>query len=743
MKTCSKTLAFICFLLPAFLQAQSITKMDFRNQAISDVLMALADMGRQSIILDDTVTGNATFYFSDSDFEDALFQFTGACNLFVEKRNNAYYVSKIRISLQNGLVSVETEDVNIESLIKNLSRAAGKTILYDPLPRASITLHSLNVPLKDMLETIIKKYPDFSLVEENNAFYLRQTAQNNPASPSRLSNSSITRSGDLFSMNIQRGNLSAILALLFRTAEKEYSPLQRVDAALENLYYRDKSFEDILRIVLEQGNCDYTENNGIYYIFEVQRRDILKNFKDIIVIQLLHIPVEDAIALLPSDYSGSSFIKTNKNTNSLYLSGSTEEIQPISNFLSLIDVPVEDKKFYRFELHYLKVRDFISLLPRELSVANPLVIPGSNAFVVQTTTDIQTRFNDFIALTDRLSTGLPIRLKYIKSEDLIQNLPPSVIREEVAVSSDPTLIFYTGTEEKRKLFIEHLALIDQPKPQIRYQLLVMQYQRSDNVNWNKSFSGSAGYSGEEGPPPAQIISGAFSNLVDISFDIVSEFGFQLAAQLNLQLGEDRAKVLADTTLNGLSGQDIKFENTATFRYRDTTIDPETGKPFYTGVTREITSGLILGINGWLSGDGMITMKVNATVSKQDDSGANTSATTNPPPTSTRIVNTQVRTKSGTPIVIGGLLQIEKNSSVKKIPFLGSIPLLGKLFQDIITSDITSEMVIYIVPFVHQDENTTANFAKKNEEYFNRFIRGEGLIPRGSAPGLLIQSQPVE
>jgi Flp pilus assembly secretin CpaC len=94
-------------------------------------------------------------------------------------------------------------------------------------------------------------------------------------------------------------------------------------------------------------------------------------------------------------------------------------------------------------------------------------------------------------------------------------------------------------------------------------------------------------------------------------------------QLNLQLGEDKARVLADTTLNGISGQEIKFENTNTFRYRDITIDPETGKPFYTGTTREITSGLVLNINGWVSGDGMITMKVNAAVSKQDESGGMT------------------------------------------------------------------------------------------------------------------------
>jgi type II secretory pathway component GspD/PulD (secretin) len=264
------------------------------------------------------------------------------------------------------------------------------------------------------------------------------------------------------------------------------------------------------------------------------------------------------------------------------------------------------------------------------------------------------------------------------------------------------------------------VLIDQPKPQIKYQLLVIQYQRSDNVNWNKSLSVNS-----TNAAPSHLVSGTFSNLVDVHFDIVSEFGYQLAADLNLQLGEDKAKILADTTLNGISGQDIKFENTNTFRYRDNTIDPETGELLYTGTTREITSGLLLNINGWVSGDGMITMNVNAVISKQDDSGASTAITTNPPPTSERSVNTQVRTKSGTPVVIGGLLQVEKTESIKKMPVLGSIPLLGYLFKDTILSDITTEMIIYIVPYVHLGETAPINYSKRNQVYYQRYILRDG------------------
>jgi len=704
-----------------FAQGQNIRAMDFRNQNITDILMVLAEAGRQSIIVDETVMGSATFHFSDSTFEEALFRFADACNLYVERRHNAYYVSRIRISTEDDLINLNAENVDIEMLVRSISRNMGVTIIYDQLPRATININSEGTKLTDLLEIIIRRYADYSLLFENNAFYIKRETDNTQNTAGRLGSNSITTRGGLYSMNIQRASFSSIISLLFRTAGLEYSMLQRSDSSLDNLYFQDRSFDQLLRLVLEQANCDYVVSDSVYYIFEVQRRDILKKLRDVIVIQLQHIGVDNAVALIPNEYSASSFIKTDKTSNSVYLTGSTEEITPIADFLLMIDVPVEGKSFVRFEVQFLPVRDFIALLPQELSRTSPSVIPASNAFLVYIDELQHRRFTDFKTLVDRQNTGKPVQLKYIKSEELLQFMPPSVTREELVLSSDPTLVFFLGSDEKYLSFLEHLKLIDRPKPQIRYQLLVIQYQRSDNVNWSRALNVNAPVSSSNSAY-SLMLSGIFSNLVNINFDVITEFGYQFAHQLNLQLGEDRAKILADTTLNGISGQDIKFENTTTFRYRDTTIDPDTGRPFYTGVTREIHSGLVLNINGWVSGDGMVTMNVNASVSKQDEGGANTSATTNPPPTSERAVNTQVRTRSGTPIVIGGLLQVERIENERRLPVLGRIPLIGRLFKDIVVQDNTTEMVIYIIPHVYNTGSQVTDQARRIDDYFTRYVR---------------------
>jgi type II secretory pathway component GspD/PulD (secretin) len=191
------------------------------------------------------------------------------------------------------------------------------------------------------------------------------------------------------------------------------------------------------------------------------------------------------------------------------------------------------------------------------------------------------------------------------------------------------------------------------------------------------------------------------SVLDFHLDVVSAFGLKFAASLQSAINENRAQVFADTTLHGVSGGTINFVNTNTYRYRDNNINPETGTPIYTGVTREIASGLKIDVTGWISGDGIITSKVTASISRQ---GADLSSSTgNPPPTSEKIITTEVLGKSGEPIVLSGLIQNEETWSEKRTPWISKIPLLGWLFKSNNRTTEKTEMVIYLVPHWENDE----------------------------------------
>lgn len=275
-------------------------------------------------------------------------------------------------------------------------------------------------------------------------------------------------------------------------------------------------------------------------------------------------------------------------------------------------------------------------------------------------------------------------------------------------------MFFIGPEGLKETFIAELHEIDKPKTRIRYDMLIIQYESSSSFSWSTNAELRGLRSGD-----MSAFSGNFGNLLGLNFDVITLFGYQFSARLDSALSENKAKVFTDTTLHGISGETISFQNTSTYRYRDSNIDPDTGKPVYTGITREIISGILLDINGWVSGDGMVTMNVHASVSKR---GADVSGTTsNPPPTSEKSITTKVNTNDGEPVILSGLKQDDSSISEKRTPLISRIPLLGWLFKSREKRSEKTEMVIYIVPHICNEADPERNLNSLKRTVYERFI----------------------
>jgi len=122
----------------------------------------------------------------------------------------------------------------------------------------------------------------------------------------------------------------------------------------------------------------------------------------------------------------------------------------------------------------------------------------------------------------------------------------------------------------------------------------------------------------------------------------------------------------------------------------------------------------LDIVGSVSGNGTITTSVTASVSRR---GADVSSNSgNPPPTSEKLVTTQVIGKSGEVIVLSGLVQNDSTFVEERLPFISKIPLLGKLFSGKTKNNEKTEMIIYLVP--HLDENPQDVVEEKIQKKLN-------------------------
>ncbi len=184
----------------------------------------------------------------------------------------------------------------------------------------------------------------------------------------------------------------------------------------------------------------------------------------------------------------------------------------------------------------------------------------------------------------------------------------------------------------------------------------------------------------------------------IGFQALTRTGIAFQAQLNLLMQNGKARVLADPRITTLSGR------TATIRAGDTisiltTLGGGTGtvattqlQSFQTGVTLDITP--------------IITSAGELSVALHPIVNSLTGYLNGVPQISTRDTQTTVHLRDNETLVIGGLIQENTQRTDSKVPVLGDIPLLGKIFRNTNTTNTRNELIIVVTPHVLGIETTT-------------------------------------
>jgi pilus assembly protein CpaC len=95
--------------------------------------------------------------------------------------------------------------------------------------------------------------------------------------------------------------------------------------------------------------------------------------------------------------------------------------------------------------------------------------------------------------------------------------------------------------------------------------------------------------------------------------------------------------------------------------------------------------------------GTIYLQVAPEVSALDFTNGLSVSGFNVPALTTRKLNTQVELSEGQSFAIGGLLDNRATDTFEKIPFIGDIPVLGKLFQSKSVSKTNTELIVIVTP----------------------------------------------
>ena len=184
----------------------------------------------------------------------------------------------------------------------------------------------------------------------------------------------------------------------------------------------------------------------------------------------------------------------------------------------------------------------------------------------------------------------------------------------------------------------------------------------------------------------------------IGFQALTRTGIAFQAQVNLLVQNGRARVLADPRITTLSGR------TATIRAGDTiSILTSIGGGTGTVATTQLESfqtGVTLDITPIITDSGEMSVALHPIVNSL------TGYLNGVPQISTRDTQTTVHLHDNEMLVIGGLIQENTQRTESKVPLVGDIPLLGRIFRNTNTTSTRNELIIVVTPHILGIAGTT-------------------------------------
>jgi type II secretory pathway component GspD/PulD (secretin) len=172
------------------------------------------------------------------------------------------------------------------------------------------------------------------------------------------------------------------------------------------------------------------------------------------------------------------------------------------------------------------------------------------------------------------------------------------------------------------------------------------------------------------------------------FSQMGHFSRQLTAfdvTIDWLLENNAAKLLTDTRVTAMNGEQAIIQIGEEVPYVAKNLEND----FQVNTAKV---GILLDVTPTINKDGQITAKISPEVSSIVDYVADYI-----PHTKVRKVTSTVTVPDGKKIIVGGLLNSTLTDKTSKLPLLGDIPIIGKLFQHKYVTTENTDLIMEITP----------------------------------------------
>jgi general secretion pathway protein D len=306
---------------------------------------------------------------------------------------------------------------------------------------------------------------------------------------------------------------------------------------------------------------------------------------------------------------------------------------------------------------------------------------------------------------------LMVRSFYLANADVKQtvNMIKALVKtKDIFVDEKLNMVVVRDTPDAVRLVEKLILLHDRPEPEVTLAVEVLEVSSARLAEIGIRYPSQVGYSvaGAAGIP-GQMTLNEFKSR---SADMVTMSVTDPLLILNLRAQDGDSKLLANPRIR------VKNREKAKIHIGDR-VPVITSTSTSTGFVSESVNYLDVGLkldvepNVYLEGD--VAIKIGLEVSNIVSEIASKSGSLTYR-VGTRNASTTLRLKDGETQILAGLISDEERNSVDKVPGLGDLPVLGRLFSNNKGTKNKTEIVLLVTPYIvrniEQPAMTAAEFA---------------------------------
>ena len=508
---------------------------------------------------------------------------------------------------------------------------------------------------------------------------------------------------------------------------------------------RDEAYQVFLSVLQVHGFSVVEEENAL----KVVPRDVAKqtgaplvedqaevSIEDLVVriIRLDHADAMQLIPLLQPFISQFGHVTGYPQTNSLIIADRADNIAEMVKIIGEFDLG----RMYEIDMISLEFANVIDVVDvvnklvqgqgesRQLAYAtdkrtNSILVTGS-AFVRQQVRE----------LVKRLDQPLPsggdtqvIRVNYLEADELApilvglqansalqaeQGQPFERVPVNIQVSEAVNALIITAPPEIMKTMRGVIRKLDVRRRQVLVEAVIVEVNAdltSDlGIEWRSADPGEDGlFSGFSAIPGA--LPGGVPDVAEATLGPGLTLGFlrnaTLRALIRALQSDANANILSTPNVVTLDNEEAKIlvgSNIPFITGSSTGAASSTANPFQTIQRQDI--GITLNVKPRINDVDSIILEIEQTVESITTAAVATADII----TNKRNIKTSVRLDNEQVLVLGGLISDEVQQSERKVPLLGDLPVLGRLFRSTSVQAAKTNLLVFIHPIILSDPEHT-------------------------------------